>query len=806
MRGHKAYSLLFAVAAGIAAVAFLIQPGLRSQTSGAQAGPPFKVDGLTAVQTPAIPDLAGEKLYNPKNPYGIFINYELGMHCVGFDMSYCCIIPPYNSIQAQAVRSGLDGRSPQLLSPSDNVKLFYYVRDNSYSEGNKMKYWSVLKDANGNGSLGDPNDNMANYVWTHLFIYKDLAGTLPKDWTAEKRLRVGREVAVPIDHGPSGKPLAGGYLDYAGPRGGNIVFTDSLLPEVKNVGLVLTASSIWDALGLPLTAFYDSRRIGTIRTVTPADFQPFQYATVELRDANGQPVTNGAEPVRFFGTNPADLPNCFACHSGKGPAAELSRKQGHTLFEKEYAYWKTSYPDESELMARLSASTVNVLELHDASAKTDFLRDYRPDASSNRLGEVGAVNCADCHGDNISGNLQSPRFYVAGYKSVKAKTLSQAIHSVHAQFIPMPDKAGRTQSCQACHPTHWQDAQKNNLATNPLQIIDDEGRPRFGDADQRNSGGGCYLRRDAMSNPHATPPFFLNEIGRWFFENVSTRDAAGARIAEIRGLMCTNCHNALSHALYANDDLTDAAAQSGRTLRDKPIAEVIKAVAGGDARAFADFYADPKVNAPKNPLLDFWAGHKGATMVMATKDAQGNLSLLPWNAKQGSPAPYDAASGGSDWWLAPAEPHCANCHMAPFVESAGGAYFPIDQPGKYSLYRYSKAHADLACQSCHQSIHGSYPVRFEGDAETVDLTTHQQALQFSPDGAYAGPVTCAACHTVNANGVPAELKGTEYYKDYWSAVVLIHSMRGEDYELKPTDLVKKFPYARAKAIVAKGWK
>ncbi len=34
----------------------------------------------------------------------------------------------------------------------------------------------------------------------------------------------------------------------------------------------------------------------------------------------------------------------------------------------------------------------------------------------------------------------------------------------------------------------------------------------------------------------------------------------------------------------------------------------------------------------------------------------------------------------------------------------------------------------------------------------ADLTSHEQALQFSPDGKYAGPVTCAACHShfVNA--------------------------------------------------------
>ena len=103
------------------------------------------------------------------------------MHCVGFDISYCCIIPPYNSIQAQAVQVGFQGEKPRLLSPDDRVKLYYPVKDNSYSEGNKMKYWQVLKDVSGDGTMNDPGDNMANYVWNHLFIYKDLQGRIPEN-------------------------------------------------------------------------------------------------------------------------------------------------------------------------------------------------------------------------------------------------------------------------------------------------------------------------------------------------------------------------------------------------------------------------------------------------------------------------------------------------------------------------------------------------------------------------------------------------------------------------------------------------
>ena len=41
----------------------------------------------------------------PKNAFNIMMNYELGMHCTGFEFSYCCVLPPYNSILAQVVKT-----------------------------------------------------------------------------------------------------------------------------------------------------------------------------------------------------------------------------------------------------------------------------------------------------------------------------------------------------------------------------------------------------------------------------------------------------------------------------------------------------------------------------------------------------------------------------------------------------------------------------------------------------------------------------------------------------------------------------
>ncbi len=470
--------------------------------------PPFRVDRLSPLKVKAGPSGKETTAYQPKNAYNILINYELGMHCVGFDISYCCIIPPYNSIQAQAIKAGDQGEKPRLLSPDDKISLYYWLKDNSYSEGNKMKYWQVLKDVSGKGTMNEPGDNIAKYVWNHLFIYKDLKGTLPESASRSSRLRIGKEIPVNIDSGPSGKSIAGGLMDYAGRNGGNIVFTDSLIPGIKNIPLKLTSSFLWDALGLPLTAFNDSRRRGSIRTVTDRDFQPYQYAMVQIRDGKGKPLTARGKQVEFFGTEPVDIANCSHCHSGQGRAARLSRESGLALFDKEYAYWKKNYPDVTEYMARIAAASINVLELHDRNHKTAFLSEYNSEAASNRLGKVGVVNCADCHGDNMSGNLQIPRPGTTGYRPLKGKPLTEAVHAVHARYVPLPDKAGRPQSCQVCHPTHWQDEKMNDLKTNPAQVADEDGNPRFSDSDLRTSGGGCYLRRDAHTNPDVRPPFF----------------------------------------------------------------------------------------------------------------------------------------------------------------------------------------------------------------------------------------------------------------------------------------------------------
>ncbi len=119
------------------------------------------------------------------------------------------------------------------------------------------------------------------------------------------------------------------------------------------------------------------------------------------------------------------------------------------------------------------------------------------------------------------------------------------------------------------------------------------------------------------------------------------------------------------------------------------------------------------------------------------------------------PVPFSAATDARDHWLAAGEPHCADCHAAPYVEQSGNInpYPPFNYPRKASLMRYSKGHQNISCQGCHESIHGLYPV-----TPNIDTTTYAQAAALNHDGSH-GPLKCGTCHTVGGNGIPTWITG-----------------------------------------------
>ena len=402
----------------------------------------------------------------PKNQYNITINYELGMHCTGFDFSYCCVLPPYNSIQSQVIKTAWGRKKyPELLDadPEDpgvlldgkkRMRLAYGHVDNTYAEGNKLHYWSVPYDVDGDGKYG-PDENVANAYFTHLYVYKDLKGSNPKGTSKDsEKMFVGLQIKIPKDNGPAGaavpSPLKGGHLHYTGEKG-TIVYTKS--PVLDNVPIVLTNPGIWDALGLPLTPFNDSTMNKDPLSLVESDIRPFQEAWVALVDAEtGDSVIDSVsgKPVKFVGTNPIDIPNCANCHSN-----DTANGKKYTLYKAEKAYWKGL--GASDWIANLKGASLSMLQIHDDKHGTDFTKNYNANARGNRLGR-DPVLCQKCHADNVIGVLASKT-----HKDKKTgkenliPPLTQAMHFAHQKHSPMPDAQGRTAACQACHPAHRQD-------------------------------------------------------------------------------------------------------------------------------------------------------------------------------------------------------------------------------------------------------------------------------------------------------------------------------------------------------------
>ena len=783
------------------------------------------VAGCGPQQTAKAPDsgaLAGTAtadVTKPKNDYNITVNYELGMHCTGFDFTYCCVLPPYNSVQSQVIKTADGPRAyPELLESDEKdhsvlvdgkkrFKLAYGHIDNTYSEGSKLAYWNVPYDVDGDGKW-EKNENVANAYFTHLYVYKDLKGTNPKGTSKDsEKLFVGIQIPIPQDNGPAGaavpSPMKNGHLHYTGEKG-TIVFTKS--PVLDNVPIVLTNPGIWDALGLPLTPFTDTVAAKNPLTLVESDIQPYQMTQATLVDADsGKPVldSHSGKPVSFVGTSPIDIPNCANCH-----ANETANGDKYTLYKQEKAFWKGL--GASDWIANLKATSISIMEIHDDENGTDFLRNYKPNSRdvSNRLGR-DPVLCQKCHADNVIGVLQSKTHKVDG-KEELIPPLTQAIHTVHQIKAPLPDSQDRTAACQGCHPAHRQDGSMEGYPITP------DGKNAYADADNRDAAGGCYVGRDVHSNPGKDrdgvgTKEYLNAVGQWLQDNVSQiGNGQGGK-----GLWCTNCHNQLSRELYQRDNLENAFLQTGATLRNKSLEEIAAGI--GVSMDQLKAMMDPKVvlNAKgedtpgKSEILHTWAKDRLVPDIavialkgngpLVHKDEDGDINVVPLSANpavdiaslklpEGATGalavPYDAATHGRDYWLSPGSPHCADCHAAPFVEGQGGVAFPINQPGKYSLMRYTKGHAGIACQGCHESIHGLYPVTPE-----VDKTTYAQAAMYNPDGSH-GPLKCASCHEANSDGVPLiakhepdeeevadrhEWKGKPIEHDFEAAVQWVHA-------------------------------
>ena len=106
--------------------------------------------GTTTTLPPLPPPDIG--LDNPQTDFKIMMNYELGMHCTGFEFAYCCVLPVYNSILAQVVK-------PNTIDPNDNSDYARLMEGDPNVGKDALGRQTVLRDLELDG-----NGNFKKYV------------------------------------------------------------------------------------------------------------------------------------------------------------------------------------------------------------------------------------------------------------------------------------------------------------------------------------------------------------------------------------------------------------------------------------------------------------------------------------------------------------------------------------------------------------------------------------------------------------------------------------------------------------------
>ncbi len=646
---------------------------------------------------------------------------------------------------------------------------------------------------------------------------------------------------VPQNSGPAFHPLGPGstpglenVLTFSGDTG-TVVFTQ--MKVLENLPIMLTSPRIWEALGLPLDPFEDTINFfGDPGKIDESTVRPYIQMKAQLHNYDptqpggiGSAVLQNGKPIIGMGDAPIDIPNCERCHGLQGNVvspnnannpsnntADVYRPYTAAKVLLEYDFWNAYYnidtqAGDSDWYSRLKAAAISILSIHDNEHRTDFTLNY-PQTGGNppqltRLGHQ-SVLCQRCHADNVIAVVKSA---TSGTSGALIPPLTEAIHNNHKNVV-FNDSKGRNGACQGCHPAHRSDGDISNY---PITTI---GLNNFASADNRDAAGGCFVGRDVHSNPGRGADLggkiHLNAIGQWLQTNVANDTGHD------KGIWCTNCHSQFSQEIWRNENMVDlihgvpGKQADGTTaavnIRALPTVAAI-AAAVGVPESQATTWLDPKnsdndtyaiwndaVNYPDANVatIEILAG--GSPKITLDVDNDPSVRILDFcttpdcvaaaqtklnsegNGSAAAAVPFQAADDARDHWLAPGEPHCADCHQAPYTEQSGNinAFPPFNYPRKASLFRYSRGHQDITCQGCHESTHGLYPV-----TPNIDTTTYAQAAGMNPDGKH-GPLKCGACHIANSNGVPFAVNsiaynGTKIATNFDSAVSWAHTFTNE---------------------------
>ena len=436
---------------------------------------------------------------------------------------------------------------------------------------------------------------------------------------------------------------------------------------------------------------------------------------------------------------------------------------------------------------------------------------------NTRLGKESVI-CQRCHADNVIAAVKSASH--GGDVIPPITEAIHGNHSPVSAGGPIAfsDSLGRDGGCQGCHPAHRSDGDMNGY---PITLAGTN-RYADGDNRAANGGcfvGRDVHSNPGKDSDGAETPEHLNAVGQWLSDNVHSDPgpngdlgiwctnchtqlsqeiwkaenmedlvrgeginnprgeptlaavAAAVGVSEEQAIAwldptSTNPAGDFTYSIWdADPGLCQFLVDPDNPAHDGKVATVEVAIAAaGHACSTPDFLGPVDCSADGGPIFN----------ICGTNDADGDFSvnILDFCTTDDCVAdaqdtlsnsaavavPFSAATDGRDHWLSAGEPHCADCHAAPYVEQSGNIneYPPFNYPRKASLMRYSRGHQDISCQGCHESIHGLYPV-----TPLIDTTSYAQAASLNHDGTH-GPLKCGTCHEVGNDGIPDWVRDLQY--------------------------------------------
>jgi len=522
---------------------------------------------------------------------------------------------------------------------------------------------------------------------------------------------------------------------------------------------------------------------------------------------NGHPVTGfGAAPIDI-----PNCERCHALGDGDSVnSAQNGYPEIAAKVQGEIEFWNAYYDitdNDSDWYSRLKGAAISMLAIHDEQHGTSFTSNYNPQSNDgNTITRLGheTVICQKCHADNVIAVVKS----ATSSSGKLIPPLSEAIHLNHKDNLT-DDSLGRNGGCQGCHPAHRSDGDLAGYPIDELGLNAFAG----GDNRDAAGGCyvGRDVHSNPGRNEDCQTPSHLNAMGQWMVDNV-THDTGtdkgiwctnchtqfsqelwkaesveslihahpgdqghvrepfvGATLADVASGIGISTNQAIQWLDPKNNDDTAAIWNS-----DPGLCDHVAGLLGGSSSHSQDAnVATIEVTFPGQSCStgfsvsgpDCDSNGSADFQICGSQDADGDFSVnildfcttddcvssaqASLSSSVAVPVPFSAATDGRDHWLASGEPHCADCHAAPFVEQSGNInpYPPFNYPKKASLFRYSRGHQDITCQGCHESIHGLYPV-----TPTIDTTTYAQAASLNADSSH-GPLKCSACHQTNSNGV-----------------------------------------------------